>query len=409
MDDAAAAAAKAARAAEDNSTVMISVICVIWGLSLITACARFYTRAVLVRSFAKDDIFMVFAVLLGIGGLAAWIVSNHNGYGRHMDTIRAREWTVLLEAQFYQSVLEASFAFGFLKVSIALSLLRLSKGTKFRRILWTLIGFIVIYTLFSFITFMTWCQPISGQWNFRTKTKCYDKELFRDFGLFNVACNITTDILFASLPIPLIWSLQLQRRVRIYLIVILSGGYLAVGMGIAKAIFIIAYVHERDGTFWPFAPFFGSLQLHIGIIAACAPTLRPLLGTLLNISREDEYREANYYRAGKALDRIPKSGNNNGGNDDKKQKHKRGSDAGLAESGLLRHPGNTSPSPTNFLKGAEWARVNRGGTGFSARVRGGSEEGEKMRSFEEEGGDGRGVEGVEFGAIVKTVEVRVEK
>jgi hypothetical protein len=93
---------------------------------------------------------------------------------------------VLLEAQFYQSVLEASFAFGFLKVSIALSLLRLSKGTKYRRILWTLIGFIVVYTLFSFITFMTWCQPISGQWNFKIRTKCYDKELFRDFGLFNV-------------------------------------------------------------------------------------------------------------------------------------------------------------------------------------------------------------------------------
>lgn len=35
-----------------------------------------------------------------------------------------------------------------------------------------------------------------------------------------------TDILFATLPIPLIWSLQLQRRIRIYLIAILSGGYL---------------------------------------------------------------------------------------------------------------------------------------------------------------------------------------
>jgi len=39
------------------------------------------------------------------------------------------------------------------------------------------------------------------------------------------ACNIFTDITFATLPIPLIWSLQLQRRVRLYLIVILSGGY----------------------------------------------------------------------------------------------------------------------------------------------------------------------------------------
>jgi len=39
------------------------------------------------------------------------------------------------------------------------------------------------------------------------------------------ACNIFTDITFATLPIPLIWSLQLQRRIRIYLVIILSGGY----------------------------------------------------------------------------------------------------------------------------------------------------------------------------------------
>lgn len=118
---------------------------------------------------------------------------------------------------------------------------------------------------------------------------------------------------FATLPIPLIWSLQLQRRIRIYLIAILSGGYFAVALGVAKAVFIIAFVHERDGTFYPWAPFFGSLQLDIGIIAACAPTLRPLLGSVLRLTTHLNHdREANYYRAGKALDRIPRTGHGNG-------------------------------------------------------------------------------------------------
>ena len=49
------------------------------------------------------------------------------------------------------------------------------------------------------------------------------------------------------------------------------------------------------------------LQLDIGIIAACAPTLRPLLGRFVNITQAIHgYRGAgNYYRAGKALDRLP--------------------------------------------------------------------------------------------------------
>ncbi len=51
------------RAAESNVTVFLTVVCVVWSLAFITAVVRFYTRAVLVRSFGKDDIFMVFAVV----------------------------------------------------------------------------------------------------------------------------------------------------------------------------------------------------------------------------------------------------------------------------------------------------------------------------------------------------------
>lgn len=53
-----------------------------------------------------------------------------------------------------------------------------------------------------------------------------------------------------------------------------------------------------------------SLQLDIGIIAACAPTLRPLLGRALRLSTSlDPHKGANYYRAGKALDRLPATNN----------------------------------------------------------------------------------------------------
>ncbi|KAK3305600.1 uncharacterized protein B0T15DRAFT_555880 [Chaetomium strumarium] len=300
----------AERAAESNATAFLAVICVFWSLAFVTACVRVYTRAILVRSFGKDDAFMVMAVLCAVAGLAAWIVECKNGYGRHIDTIPRSEFSKLMEAQFYQSVFEAAFAFGLLKISIALSLLRLSKGSWYHRILWALIGFTCFYTVFAFITFLTYCKPIAGQWDPSVRrTKCYSRATYRNFGLFNVACNILTDISFATLPIPLIWNLQLQRRVRIYLIAILSGGYFAVALGIAKGIFIIAYVKETDGTFFPWAPFLGSLQLDIGIIAACAPTLRPLLGRALRLSSTlDPYRGANYYRAGMALNRLPVTG-----------------------------------------------------------------------------------------------------
>lgn len=51
------------RAAESNATVFTAVVCVFWGLAFVTAVVRFYTRAVLSRSFGKDDVFMVLAVV----------------------------------------------------------------------------------------------------------------------------------------------------------------------------------------------------------------------------------------------------------------------------------------------------------------------------------------------------------
>jgi hypothetical protein len=125
------------------------------------------------------------AGLCGIGGIASWIVACQNGSGRHIDTLRPKEFLTLLEAQFFQSVVEASFAFGFLKISIALSLLRLSRGSWYNRTLWTLIAFTCFYTLFAFITFLTYCKPIAGQWNPSLKPKCYSRVIYRNFGLFN--------------------------------------------------------------------------------------------------------------------------------------------------------------------------------------------------------------------------------
>ncbi|KAK5659127.1 hypothetical protein OQA88_1217 [Cercophora sp. LCS_1] len=372
---------KAARAAESNSDWLIAVVCVVWAFALLTASARFYTRVVLVRSCGKDDLFMAFAVVF------MW--------DRRVDTIPRDQFSVLLEAQFYESVLEASFAFGFLKISIALSLLRLNRGgTWYKWILWTLIGFTCFYTLFAFITFLTFCQPISAQWNRTTRPKCYNRELYRDFGLFNAACNITTDILFATLPIPLIWSLQLQRRIRLYLIAILSGGYFAVALGIAKAIFIIAYVHERDGTFYPFAPFFGALQLDIGIIAACAPTLRPLLGTVLKLSTHLNYKEANYYRAGKALDRLPVSGSAT-----------RGYLRQQTASGEFVELGLGSP------KSQKWANVNQGNTGFTTVVHNNSQPRNSDGGGEKSDDDAilPVPQDPDFKGIVKTTEVKIEK
>jgi len=154
--------------------------------------------------------------------------------------------------------------------------------------------------------------------------------------------------------------------------------------------FIIAYVHENDGTFLPWAPFFASIQLDIGIIAACAPTLRPLLGRALRLSTTlDPYRGANYYRAGKALDRLPVTGN--------------------PARRYLRQ--TTVSGQFELVKGQKhWAAANHKDSGFSATAI-------HAEHVEMKGeASGESIEDAilplndpEFKGIIKTTEIKVEK
>jgi hypothetical protein len=76
------------------------------------------------------------------------------------------------------------------------------------------------------MTFLLYCNPMEGFWNKTAGAKCYPLSLFVTFALINTSFNIFTDVLFATFPVPIIWTLKMKRKLRIYLIGILSLGYL---------------------------------------------------------------------------------------------------------------------------------------------------------------------------------------
>jgi len=63
-----------------------------------------------------------------------------------------------------------------------------------------------------------------------------------------LACNMFTDVCFATLPIPIIWRLQMKRRTRIYLVGVFSLGYIAVFIGVAKAVSQVRFRGDPDAV-----------------------------------------------------------------------------------------------------------------------------------------------------------------
>ncbi|KAF9880066.1 hypothetical protein CkaCkLH20_02020 [Colletotrichum karsti] len=298
------------RAKESNTVMIIAVTGSFHLIALIFVSLRTYTRAAIVKTIGIDDYMMIMAALCALGGgMVTFIIQAFYGLGKHKDTISTADNVEFSKVGFFQSIISAIAALAFLKISIALSLLRLSKNSWYSRSLWALIVFVVLYTIMAWLSFFLYCTPLAGYWDKSLKPKTYGIKLFVNFALINTAFNIFTDVCFATLPIPIIWVLQMKLRTRVYLIGVLSLGYFAVIMGIIKAVYQIAQPGNKDGTFYQSVQFWGFLQLNLGIIAACAPAIKPLVGRALKISSSRRYKSDNLYENRYPTGRTGRTGN----------------------------------------------------------------------------------------------------
>lgn len=104
----------------------------------------------------------------------------------------AEDTRIFGELNFFQTLFSAMTALGLLKISIAFFLLQLSTSKWYSRSLWGLVGFVVLYTIFAWLTLLLHCQPVDGFWNktMVPKPKCYDILLFIKFGMANTGMSM---------------------------------------------------------------------------------------------------------------------------------------------------------------------------------------------------------------------------
>lgn len=264
--------------AEDNRPNLFAIAGTFLTLSILMVILRIYVKIRILKTLGPDDYVMVAALLFAIGNMICNILQSRNGWGRHLNTITPAHYKEYQHITFFKSQL---FVLGVnaVKVSIALLLMRLTTLSRYRNFLWGTIVFMVCFTIACLGTLIFICSPIAGAWDpvVRAKGHCYSLEIFRNIGLFNTVVNVMTDVMFATIPIPLIWRLQANLRTRISLVLTLSLGYFACAAGIVKGVKQVNFLRMKDSTFWEEINTWGFVELNLGIIAACVPTVKPLL------------------------------------------------------------------------------------------------------------------------------------
>ncbi|MCJ1403806.1 hypothetical protein MMC11_007029, partial [Xylographa trunciseda] len=272
----------------DDSTAshILAIVGTLTALALLLSCLRMYVRRVILKSFSTDDWFMLAASICCLGVLICFVGETQNGVGRHTVFLTPANQEEISHWSFYHWVI-VTIGISFVKLSIAFLLLRLVTSVWYKRLLWATIAFLIAATLVAAMTLIFSCVPPAANWDptLLPTAKCFSLSTFTAVGLLNTSVNIVTDVLFVILPIPVIWGLQLNVRTRITLIGVLSLGTFACIASIIKLSIQINILSTPDQTRNDSYNIWNSIELSVGIIAACLPSLRPLFKTMLETTR----------------------------------------------------------------------------------------------------------------------------
>ncbi|RDL37585.1 uncharacterized protein BP5553_05018 [Venustampulla echinocandica] len=272
--------------------------------ALVAVCTRLWVRKVMIKSVGWDDVFMVAAMILSLVAEGLTIADVYYGAGRHAAYLTDPDKHSY--GLFLNFVSQPFYLVGvvLVKVSIGLFLVRITPSVFFNRFIWSMQAFMCIYTTIALITIFTQCRPLSVIWDHTvTEAICFTPLGLRACAYFNAACGIFADLVFALIPIPMLWNVRINTQVKAALFGILSLGllyvkffldysghdvtleeranmtciYSATAACIVKVVYLTSYGKYNDFlwdsvdiTIWT------SCELNIGIFAASIATLKPL-------------------------------------------------------------------------------------------------------------------------------------
>ncbi|KAK1761560.1 hypothetical protein QBC47DRAFT_31345 [Echria macrotheca] len=250
---------------------ILSVACTISTCAVLLRC---YCRHVILKSFGWDDAIMVPAQILTIACAVAIGLETKWGLGRHVWTMLPEHFVPFMKA-FYSSIVVYNVAMSLTKISIVLQYRRLFPHTTMQRITLCLLCFLSAWGVTLSIMLPLACLPVEAFWNRAVQGRCVN---FEAVWYAMAGVNVTTDFALFAMPIPVISSLRLPRRQKALLLVVFGLGIFPCAISIYRIRTLHAAAETTDPT-WDNvgAATFSFLELTLGVVAVCLPTLRPIL------------------------------------------------------------------------------------------------------------------------------------
>ncbi|KAK2616867.1 hypothetical protein QQS21_000245 [Conoideocrella luteorostrata] len=149
-------------------------------------------------------------------------------------------------------------------------------NNRYRYTLYTVMFYVCGYLFCNLVIEVAQCKPLEKFYRPSTPGHCIDTQIFDILlGVF----HMTSDLIIAILPLPVIWRLQLpSKKEKFGLFLVLGGGTIAWVVACVRFVYVSIDLTSKDRTWFAGVTFLMSvLGVNTGLICGCLPTLKPLL------------------------------------------------------------------------------------------------------------------------------------
>ncbi|OLN96201.1 hypothetical protein CCHL11_03260 [Colletotrichum chlorophyti] len=265
---------------DDESRVAEIVAILVVGsvLSTLAVGLRAFTRVKMLRTFGADDSVMVVAQLLTIGSAVAIGLESKYGLGSHSWVPPPEDYVPYMKS-FYSSIIVYNIATCLVKISILLQYRRIFANDRMQKLTLLCLFILSTYTVTLSVLLPLMCYPVAAFWDSTVEGQCLD---YLTIWYAMAGINLVADVVIFSLPIPVINSLQLPRRQKRMLLLVFGLGFFTCIIS-ALRIRTLRVAAKTKDPYWDNvnAATWSFLEVTVGILAACLPTIRPIFVTLL--------------------------------------------------------------------------------------------------------------------------------
>ncbi|MCJ1246387.1 hypothetical protein MMC30_003594 [Trapelia coarctata] len=265
-----------------NATIAVSTVLPFLALAVVTA--RFQARRVKKLPLKADDWTILAALILAIGiSIETIYATVYAGMGIPQQNFTPE----LLVENFkfvYADLILVFLTYGLIKLSMIYFYKRIFTTAAFQRVADIALIATACWTLGVVLSFIFMTTPISDFWDQFGRTNV-------SFGALSVTSStleVVLDIATLCLPLPVLRSLQISTRRKFYLLCVFWLGIFCVVASAVRLYYSVLLIQVTGAIEGPpdwdyityvinSAHIWSYIEAYVSIIAACLPSLAPLL------------------------------------------------------------------------------------------------------------------------------------